>query len=179
MPAAAWPGIPREPDHRDRRRHQSPRRAQQRLRGHLLARSGKDAQKSSSNTNDLRGKILRIHPVDAAVNGKWYTNPAGKLFPEGTVKTRPEIYAMGARNPFRVSAHPATGWVFFGEVGPDANDPVANRGRQGHDELNVVATAGNYGWPYCNGNNFAYNSMDYKPTRPTGCPGRPSTAPSR
>lgn len=131
--------------------------------------AGKDAQKSSSNTNDLRGKIIRIKPVDQPVNGKYYTIPQGNLFPEGTAKTRPEIYAMGARNPFRVSAHPVTNWVFFGEVGPDANEPVANRGRQGHDELNAVTRAGNYGWPYCNGNNFAYNDVDYSGA--SGVPG--------
>jgi cytochrome c len=133
--------------------------------------AGKDAQKSSSNTNDLRGKVLRIHPVDQPVNGKHYTIPSGNLFAEGTAKTRPEIYAMGARNPFRVAADPVNNWVFFGEVGPDANDASATRGRQGHDELNVVATAGNYGWPYCNGNNFAYNSMDYNADQTNGVPG--------
>jgi glucose/arabinose dehydrogenase len=133
---------------------------------------GRDAQKSASNSNDLRGKILRIHPVDEPVDGKHYTIPAGNLFPPGTEKTRPEIYAMGARNPYRVSTHPVTGWVFFGEVGPDAGSTVSGRGRQGHDELNVVTSAGNYGWPYCNGNNFAYNSMDYSGGTP-GVSGAP------
>jgi hypothetical protein len=62
-----------------------------------------------------------------------------------------------------------TGWVFFGEVGPDANSTVAGRGRQGHDELNVVTKAANFGWPYCNGNNFAYNDVDYSGA--SGVPG--------
>lgn len=132
---------------------------------------GKDAQKSASNTNDLRGKILRIKPVDPAVGGKYYTIPPGNLFPEGTAQTRPEILAMGARNPYRVSVHPVTGWVFFGEVGPDANTTNAQRGRMGHDEFNIVTTAGNFGWPYCNGNNFAYNNVDYSGA--TGVPGSP------
>jgi hypothetical protein len=109
--------------------------------------------------------------VDQPVDGKYYTIPEGNLFPPGTDRTRPEIYAMGARNPFRVSTHPETGWIFFGEVGPDANAPVSNRGRQGHDELNVVTSPGNYGWPYCNGNNFAYNNVDYSGS--TGVPGAP------
>jgi glucose/arabinose dehydrogenase len=131
----------------------------------------KDAQKSSSNSNDLRGKILRIRPVDQPVDGKYYTIPEGNLFPPGTDKTRPEIFAMGVRNPYRVSAHPEKGWIFFGEVGPDANAPVANRGRQGHDELNVATSPGNFGWPYCNGNNFAYNNVDYSGSN--GVPGAP------
>ena len=53
-----------------------------------------DAQKSSASTNDLRGKILRIHPEP---DGS-YTIPTGNLFPPGTPKTRPEIYTMGHRN---------------------------------------------------------------------------------
>ncbi len=129
----------------------------------------KDAQKSAANSNDLRGKVLRIHPVETAVNGKYYTIPSGNLFPEGTANTRPEILAMGARNPYRVSAHPRTGWVFFGDVGPDAGSNSATRGRAGHDELNLVMTAGNYGWPYCNGNNFPYNNVDYSGA--SGVPG--------
>lgn len=140
--------------------------------------AGKDAQKSAANTNDLRGKVLRIHPVETAVDGKYYTIPAGNLkevyaslWPNQADKdkVRPEILAMGARNPFRVSAHPTKGWVFFGDVGPDAGGNSATRGRAGHDELNFVTEAGNYGWPYCNGNNFAYNNVDYSGA--TGVPG--------
>ena len=51
----------------------------------------RDAQKSSGNTNDLRGKIIRIHPETDGT----YTIPEGNLFPKGTPKTRPEIYTMG------------------------------------------------------------------------------------
>ena len=52
-----------------------------------------DARRSAGNTNDLRGKILRIHPTD----GGGYAIPLGNLFPQGTPPTRPEIYAMGLR----------------------------------------------------------------------------------
>ena len=45
------------------------------------------------NTNDLRGKVLRIK---VAADGS-YTVPSGNLFAPGTAKTRPEIYAMGFR----------------------------------------------------------------------------------
>ncbi|HLL35642.1 MAG TPA: PQQ-dependent sugar dehydrogenase, partial [Streptomyces sp.] len=64
-----------------------------------------DAQRSSANTNDLRGKLLRIKPTA----GGGYTVPAGNLFAPGTPNTRPEIYAMGFRNPFRMSVDRATG----------------------------------------------------------------------
>ncbi len=61
-----------------------------------------DAQRSAANTNDLRGKVLRIKPK---ANGG-YAIPRGNLFPVGTPKTRPEIYAMGLRNPFRIEVDP-------------------------------------------------------------------------
>ena len=50
-----------------------------------------------ANTNDLRGKLLRIK---VSADGT-YTIPAGNLFAPGTMGTKPEIYAMGFRNPFR------------------------------------------------------------------------------
>jgi cytochrome c len=139
---------------------------------------GKDAQKSASNTNDLRGKILRIHPTaTAGADGKFYTIPAGNLkethsdFWNATelAKVRPEIHSMGMRNPYRFTVDSKTGWVIWGEVGPDANDEIANRGRQGHDEMNVATKPGFHGWPYCIGNQFAYNNVDYSGA--TGVPG--------
>lgn len=138
---------------------------------------GKDAQKSAANTNDLRGKINRIHPVAAQVDGKWYTVPAGNFKDEYSsfwsaadlAKVRPEIYAMGTRNAFRFSVDSRRGWLIWGEVGPDAISDLATRGRMGYDELNVAAKPGFYGWPYCNGNQFAYNDVDYSGA--TGVPG--------
>jgi cytochrome c len=60
--------------------------------------SSADDQRTGGNTNDLRGKILRIHPKDDGT----YTIPKGNLFPEGTEKTRPEIYTMGRGQQNRV-----------------------------------------------------------------------------
>ncbi|XVQ83023.1 carbohydrate-binding protein [Microbispora siamensis] len=110
-----------------------------------------DAQRSSGNTNDLRGKLLRIHPE---ANGT-YTIPSGNLFAPGTAKTRPEIYAMGFRNPFRMSVDKATGIVYLGDYGPDAGGTDANRGPGGQVEFNRITGPGNYGWPYCTGTNTA------------------------
>ena len=75
-----------------------------------------DAQRSAGNTNDLRGKLLRIKPQPDGT----YTIPSGNLFAPGTARTRPEIYAMGFRNPFRMSVDKATGIVYLGDYGPDA-----------------------------------------------------------
>ena len=57
-----------------------------------------DAQRTAGNTNDFRGKILRIHPEPDGT----YTIPEGNLFPKGTPGTKPEIYVMGCRNPYRI-----------------------------------------------------------------------------
>ena len=115
-------------------------------------RSPWDAQKSSANTNDLRGKIIRIHPEPDGT----YTIPAGNLFPPGTAKTRPEIYTMGHRNPYRMSVDSRTGFVYWGEVGPDANIDSVGRGPRGYDEVNQARQAGNFGWPHFVGDNKAY-----------------------
>ncbi|MEO7823004.1 MAG: ThuA domain-containing protein [Gemmatimonadaceae bacterium] len=115
-------------------------------------RSPWDAQKSSANTNDLRGKIIRIHPEPDGT----YTIPEGNLFSPGTAKTRPEIYTMGHRNPYRMSVDSRTGFVYWGEVGPDAGVDSVGRGPRGYDEINQARQAGNFGWPHFVGDNKAY-----------------------
>ncbi|GAB3873961.1 ThuA domain-containing protein [Dactylosporangium cerinum] len=123
-------------------------------------RSGRrawDAQGTAGNTNDLRGKILRIRPNADGT----YSNPAGNLFAPGTAKTRPEIYAMGFRNPFRISVDPLTNAVLVADYGPDARAADANRGPEGTVEFDRVTSAGNYGWPYCIGNNTPFNDYNF------------------
>ena len=141
-----------------------------------------NAQRTASNTNDLRGKILRIHPES---NGT-YSIPKGNLFPPqshraadrpkslpsegGTFKTplptgvgltRPEIYSMGHRQPWRLSIDTRTGWLYEGEVGPDAPIDSVNRGPMAYDEFNQIRQPGNYGWPYFGGNNRPYYEYDF------------------
>ncbi len=135
-----------------------------------------DAQRSSANTNDLRGKLLRIHPQADGT----YTIPAGNLFAPGTANTRPEIYAMGFRNPFRMSVDKATGIVYLGDYGPDAGASNPNRGPNGQVEFNRIAAPGNFGWPYCTGTNTSaetYNEFTF-PSGPSGakynCTGGPT-----
>jgi len=140
----------------------------------LDERSGReayDAQRTSANTNDLRGKLLRIK-VNA--NGT-YSIPSGNLFAAGTAKTRPEIYAMGFRNPFRMSVDKPSGIVYLGDYGPDGGS--ADRGPSGQVEFNRVTGPGNYGWPYCTGDNEAYKDYPF-PDGPIGatfdCAGGPT-----
>jgi cytochrome c len=124
-------------------------------------RANWDDQRTSANTNDLRGKILRIKPQPDGT----YTIPAGNLFPPGTPGTRPEIYAMGLRNPWRVSIDSKTGWLYWGDVGPDASQDTAN-GPRGYDEHNQARGPGFFGWPYFVGENLAYPYYDFVKDQP-------------
>ncbi|RKR07886.1 glucose/arabinose dehydrogenase [Maribacter vaceletii] len=117
-----------------------------------------DARRSSGNTNDLRGKILRIKVKE---DGS-YSIPEGNLFAEGTAKTRPEIYTMGHRNPYRISVDQKRKYLYWGEVGPDAGkNQFATRGPRGYDEVNQAKKAGNFGWPFFVADNQAYREYDY------------------
>ena len=148
-------------------------------------RSAWDAQKSSANTNDLRGKIIRIKVHD---DGS-YTCPAGNLFTQkdtlittqatpdkrttnnepsydkasaGTQQTtRKEIYVMGCRNPFRISYDERRKNLYWGEVGPDAGEPDTARGPAGHDEVNRAHKAGFFGWPLFVGDNKPYRQHNF------------------
>jgi len=122
-------------------------------------RSGRtywDAQRTSANTQDLRGKILRIRPQPDG----GYTIPEGNLFSDSD-RGRPEIYAMGLRNPYRITVDDETGWLYWGDIGPDAGAPDSARGPAGHDEFNQARKAGNFGWPYFVGDNKAYHEYDF------------------
>lgn len=118
-------------------------------------RSAWDAQKSASNPNDLRGGISRIHPEQDGT----YTIPKGNLFPPGTSGTRPEVYIKGCRNPFRISIDKRDGYLYWGDVGPDAGGPETLRGPAGFDEVNQARAAGFFGWPYFIANDKPY--LDY------------------
>ncbi|WP_170179091.1 OmpL47-type beta-barrel domain-containing protein [Solirubrobacter pauli] len=131
-----------------------------------------DARNTSANTNDLRGKVLRIKPLanaaGAAGVGTTYSIPPGNMFAPGTAKTKPEIFAMGFRNPFTVMADPAhPGTVVVGDYGPDAATNSATRGPAGIIEWNRVTKPGFYGWPLCAGDNSAANSY-FRYTFPNG-----------
>ncbi|MDN3689582.1 ThuA domain-containing protein [Cyclobacterium jeungdonense] len=117
-----------------------------------------DAGRSSGNTNDLRGKIIRIKVNE---DGS-YSIPEGNLYPEGMEGTKPEIYVQGNRNPYRISVDQKTGYLYWGEVGPDArNDSLGVRGPKGYDEVNQAKEAGFYGWPFFVGNNYPYNAFNF------------------
>jgi hypothetical protein len=112
-----------------------------------------DPQNAAQNTNDLRGKMLRIDvdndafPLDPTRN---YAIPAGNPFSN-------EVFAYGLRNPWRASFDPATGDLYIADVGQNAREEI--------NYLPAGTGAGtNFGWRMLEG------------TLPTGLPqlGNPS-----
>ncbi len=94
---------------------------------------GGDPQNNAQNRANLLGNILRIN-VDAQENGQNYAIPVGNPFLDEP-NVRPEIFAYGFRNPWRMSFDAQTGNLWTGDVG------------QGdREEINMVEVGGNYGW---------------------------------
>ena len=110
-----------------------------------------DARKTSA---ELRRPARQDHPHHAQAGRRsrparepgvdaTYAIPAGNLFPVGTPKTRPEIYAMGFRQPFTVHTDPANpGLIGMGEYCHDNRANGANRSPAGTCEWNLINKAG-------------------------------------
>jgi glucose/arabinose dehydrogenase len=95
--------------------------------------AGGDPHGHGQNPATLLGKMLRID-VD---HGSPYAIPPGNPF-VGRRGVRPEIWAMGLRNPWRFSFDRATGQVYIADVGQDR-----------WEEIDIASTAAaglNYGW---------------------------------
>ena len=135
--------------------------------------SFRDARRTAGSTNDYNGKMLRFNPIDDIPDGvqpeigpgTTYTlptedSPNGPNLFDGTEGggglTKPEIYAMGLRNPSRLSIDPETDIPYTAWVGPDAGSPSQTQGPSTYESAAQIAQAGNYGWPYCMGNQQAY-----------------------
>jgi cytochrome c len=124
-----------------------------------------DAQRSAGNTNDLRGKLLRIQVEPDGT----YTIPEGNLFAPGASLTRPEIYAMGLRNPFRFSIDRRRGHVLLADYAPDASSDDPARGPRGTGKWAMLDKPANLGWPYCATAELAYVDYDFE-TSTSGAP---------
>ncbi len=90
--------------------------------------------------NTLLGKILRID-VDKKDRGKEYAVPSDNPF-VGKGDARPEIFAYGFRNPWRMTFDTGGKRALF----------VADVGQNSYEEVNIVTKGGNYGWRVMEGN---------------------------
>ncbi len=98
----------------------------------------------AQNIESPRGKILRIDPL--ALQGvKAGTGQYSAPFDNPYVG-RPgldAIYALGLRNPWRMSFDRATGELIVGDVGQSVTE-----------EVNIVKRGGNCGWPFKEGDSY-------------------------
>ena len=74
-----------------------------------------------------QGKILRLRDDGSVPSDNPFVGESGYL---------PEIYTIGHRNMLGLAIHPVTGEVWENENGP-----------QGGDEVNILMSGANYGWP--------------------------------
>ena len=70
------------------------------------------------------------------------TVPQGNLFRQGQAQTRPEIYVMGLRNPFRFAVNRTNGDVYLGDYSPDAQTADPARGPEGIGRWMIVRRRG-------------------------------------
>jgi glucose/arabinose dehydrogenase len=115
---------------------------------------------ASQDKTNLLGKVIRIDPLapsatpDSAnplsANGK-YRIPADNPF-VSEASSLDEIYAYGFRNPYRFSVDQVSGKMFVGDVGQNTTE-----------EVSVIVSGGNYGWPYRQGNDPGTTAMPGSP----------------
>ncbi|MDY0745887.1 PQQ-dependent sugar dehydrogenase [Paucibacter sp. R3-3] len=97
--------------------------------------SSYDPDGNAQNPQSLLGKMLR---VDVSGSGAGYTIPADNPF-AASATTRPEIWALGLRNPYRDSFDRLTGDLWIGDVGQSTREEIDR-------ELAGDPGGHNYGW---------------------------------
>ncbi|HLE83002.1 MAG TPA: PQQ-dependent sugar dehydrogenase, partial [Thermoanaerobaculia bacterium] len=99
--------------------------------------SGGDPLNHAQNPASLLGKVLRLD-VDRAEAGLAYGIPPGNALFPGTPGARPEIWALGLRNPWRFAFDRETGDLFIGDVGQNRVEEI--------DLLPPGSAGANLGW---------------------------------
>jgi putative heme-binding domain-containing protein len=110
-----------------------------------------DPFNTGQDISDLLCSILRID-VDHPANGKPYSIPPDNPFIH-TPGARPEVYAYGLRNPWRMNFDRQTGNLWVGDVGWEL-----------WESIDCVKPGGNYGWSIMEGPNPVHPDGKRGPT---------------
>lgn len=110
-----------------------------------------DVRSTGQDISDLLSSILRID-VDQAADGKPYAIPPDNPFLT-TPGARPEVWAYGLRNPWKISFDRETGDLWCGDVG-----------WQEWENIFLIQRGGNYGWAATEGSNVLDRSRQGGPT---------------
>ncbi len=92
-----------------------------------------DAHHAGQNTASLLSKVLRLD-VDGAPAGKAYQVPPDNPF-AGNAAVRPETWAYGLRNPWRITSDVLSGQIWVGQNGQDLQEYA-----------HLLERGANYGW---------------------------------
>ena len=106
--------------------------------GDLEVPSPPDPRNTGQDLSDLAGSIMRID-VDGRSKGMAYRIPADNPFVK-VPNARPEIWAYGLRNPWKICFHHRTGDLWVADVGWES-----------WELLHKVERGGNYGWSIIEG----------------------------
>ena len=121
---------------------------------------GGDGFDNARQGSSLLGKVLRLDVRRTCGTKRYCVPPSNPRFSQGRTTWRPEIWAIGLRNPWRMSVDPATGALWIGDVGQDRFEEV--------DRVATGTGGFDFGWP-CREGRSSYDA--------SRCGGRTMTAP--